>query len=860
MAKFSKLALFFVAVVGLIFFLSLFFWGHNNSQAAATGTPTAISSFTAASTTELTYHSLQHKMFYDGARWWAFYLKTASGTSTRLYYSYSTDLTTWTESSTILGGTPTIKGGTLGLFYDASTNVVLVPYYSDTNYERYLRGNVSGSAIVAWSANTNYIDTSVYMAPGDYSFTFAKDSTGRVLFQGFDANANPKELISSSTISTSFVDTGATWVNLSGSSAACYITDYLRQEVAFPLESNRKFVIIVDDVVSGNSQVGWYLYNNANCSGAGYAAIYAGAPVSRTNWGTTKFSNTDIRLVGQSATTTLSYYKMNVASNTWSSSTAPVWPSGGVASSSEIALQNDGVNLWAFAIRGDASNTISYNLNSSGTWNGWTDITNTTATRSDVGVAQSIANDKLVFYWTEIKGTTSTFMVDSLNTTWNQASYRWFANTNSSSVGSPLAGMSASATAPLQGTPFRLRLLLHAATMYANQNGEYFKLQYATSTPGGCATSTGLVFSDVATSTGNLRYYSNSGAIDGGALASTSTDPTDSTYTIVNESYDQSNPFSAAIAPIGMNQDGKWDFSLVDSASPAATTYCLRVVKSDGTLLDTYNSLPEIQTEAPPTFSSITVNGNHNITLMMATTTLVQTTGTVIDLNGYGDIVSVTGTLYLSSVSSTCALNDNNCYAQNSCPLSACSGQSCTATCSFNVQYFADPTDSGTPWVGQSWLGSMAARDSEGGSSTATSSAGVPLLSLLALTVTPSVSYGNLVPGQTMATLASPVVVTSTGNVSLNVTIYGVDMTSGVNTMPVGQQAYATSSVGYASGTTLAISPGNLLSLNERKTVSSSTPATSTIYWGIRVPNPQPTGNYTGANTFIGVENSLPWP
>lgn len=862
MGKSLRVVIFLVFTTSIVLALSLVFLGGKRSQAAATGTPTAISTFTAGSSTELTYSGLQHKIFYDGTRWWAFYEKAASGTATNLYYSYSTNLTTWVESSTVLGGTPTIKGGSVGPYFDASTSVVLVPYYTTTDFESYLRGNVSGTSIVSWSSNAGYIDTSAYSGTGDYSFTFAKDSTGRVLFEGFDANANPKELISSNTISTSFADTGATWVNLSGASASCYITDYLRQEAIIPLEANRKFVIIVDDVVSGNSLVGWYLYNNANCSGAAYdtPGIYSGAPVSRTNWGVIKVSNTDLRLVGQTATTTLGYFKMNVASDTWSSSTAPTWPAGGIASSSEIALQNDGTNLWAFVIQADASNTIAYNVNSSGTWSGWTNVTNTAASRTDIGVAQSIANDKLVFYWTEISGATSSFMVDSINTTWNQNSYRFFANTNSSSVGSPLAGMNASATAPVQGQPFRLRLLLHAANMYANQSGELFKLQYATSTPGGCATSTGLVFTDVATSTGNLRYYNNASTTDGGALSSTSTDPTDSTYTIVNETYDQSNPFSAAIAPIGMNQDGKWDFSLVDVSSPAATTYCLRVVKSDGTLLDSYGSLPEIHTEAPPTFSGITVNGNQNISLMMATTTLVQTTGTVSDLDGYTNIVSVSGTLYLSSSTPTCVQNDNSCYVQTSCPLSGCSGNACTATCSYNVQYFADPTDSGSPWAGLSWLGAMTATDVNGVTTTATSSSGATLLSLLALSVTPSISYGNLNPGSTTPTLNQPVVVTSTGNISLNVTLYGTNMTSGANTIPVGDQKYATSSVLYASGSPLLVSTGTLFHLNEKKTTASSTPTTSTIYWGLSIPVPQPTGNYTGANTFIGVENSLPWP
>jgi hypothetical protein len=444
---------------------------------------------------------------------------------------------------------------------------------------------------------------------------------------------------------------------------------------------------------------------------------------------------------------------------------------------------------------------------------------------------------------------------------YTETSYGWYLNQNATTTGPVLAPQNTSTTAPPQGTPFRLRLLIQALLASSTPGpSSTFKLQYATSTPGGCTTSTGKTFLDIATSSGDLRFFDNPAVADGILMAPSSTDPSNGLDVRVTETYDENNPF-VTTSTIGIGQDGRWDFPLVDVFSPGATTYCIRAVKSDGTLLDAYNSLPEIQTDAVPSVSGITVNGNQSISLSINTTTLVQATATVTDLNGFADIGYVTSTLYLSSAGPTCATDNNSCYpvASTSCPLSACGGSVCTVTCSYNVQYFADPTDSGTPWAGQTWNAAMTAFDDEGATSTA-STTGVSLLSLLAMTVTPSINYGTLSPGQTISPLNQPTVVTSTGNVSLNVTIYGVNMTAGANSVPVGQQRYATSGVAYASGTALGASPGVLLPLNMKKTTSTASPSFSTIQWGIAVPNPQPSGNYTGADTFIAVMNSLPWP
>ena len=93
-----------------------------------------------------------------------------------------------------------------------------------------------------------------------------------------------------------------------------------------------------------------------------------------------------------------------------------------------------------------------------------------------------------------------------------------------------------------------------------------------------------------------------------------------------------------------------------------------------------------------PTVDSVSLNNGNNITLTENTTTLVSATGTVSDDDGYTDISSVQGKLYRSGVGSNCTLDNDNCYEDTSCVTSSCAGNSCDYSCSFNVQFYAEPT------------------------------------------------------------------------------------------------------------------------------------------------------------------------
>src|SRR6185436_14133168 len=65
------------------------------------------------------------------------------------------------------------------------------------------------------------------------------------------------------------------------------------------------------------------------------------------------------------------------------------------------------------------------------------------------------------------------------------------ASTSATDVGSALAALNTAATAPAQGTSFRLRMLTHVATSNLGMNGGVFKLQFAGKGAGSCASPSG---------------------------------------------------------------------------------------------------------------------------------------------------------------------------------------------------------------------------------------------------------------------------------------------------------------------------------------------------------------------------------
>jgi hypothetical protein len=216
-----------------------------------------------------------------------------------------------------------------------------------------------------------------------------------------------------------------------------------------------------------------------------------------------------------------------------------------------------------------------------------------------------------------------------------QADYREFENTNSTDVGTALAAQNTAGTLRSTSRPFRLRMLINAANDTLYSGGNNFKLQYAAMSGTCDAGFSGESYADV-TGASTMAYFNNAGPADDAALTANANDPTDGGNTVIDESYQEANNFTNNQSAISSGQDGEWDFSLKDNGAAANTAYCFRVVKSDGTLLDSYTSVPEVITSDGAFNADIVDSGGVSVSspsaaLSTATRSLhcISTTGTL---------------------------------------------------------------------------------------------------------------------------------------------------------------------------------------------------------------------------------------
>ncbi len=261
---------------------------------------------------------------------------------------------------------------------------------------------------------------------------------------------------------------------------------------------------------------------------------------------------------------------------------------------------------------------------------------------------------------------------------------------------------------------------------------------------------------------------------------------------------------------------------------------------------------------ASPSVSSVTFNSSSAITLTENNTKTVYATSTVSDGNGCSTITGVTTDFYRSAVTAASCdtsgeASSNSCYPRVTCTVVAgtCTGgvdTSADYVCSTALQYYADPTDTGT-YSAQTWTALTSVTD---GTATTTGSGSVELNTLSALDVTSSISYGTLAANSNTAGVNSTTTVTNTGNTNIDPDLSGTVMTSGGDTIAVGQQEYATDAFSYGAGTDLTTSP---VSLNITLPQRTSGAITDTVSWGIGVPAGTPPGSYTGTNTFTAVAN-----
>lgn len=178
-----------------------------------------------------------------------------------------------------------------------------------------------------------------------------------------------------------------------------------------------------------------------------------------------------------------------------------------------------------------------------------------------------------------------------------QNDYRFYVNTNAQAPSDPWPSgatdlgentSAAGANALQQGDKIRIRMNVNATT--ENESGHTMKLQYK---QGGICSSG--VWSDV----GGLgsatiwRGFDNAGVTDGSTLTSTLLGASDAAQT-----YEEANNSATMPNPINVGQDGEWDWVVENNGAPEGTTYCFRMVKSDGSALTGYDDYPKLVTKA----------------------------------------------------------------------------------------------------------------------------------------------------------------------------------------------------------------------------------------------------------------------
>lgn len=276
-----------------------------------------------------------------------------------------------------------------------------------------------------------------------------------------------------------------------------------------------------------------------------------------------------------------------------------------------------------------------------------------------------------------------------------------------------------------------------------------------------------------------------------------------------------------------------------------------------------------------PVVSAVTLNGGSAISLTENSTKAVTLTATISDNNSCasGEIASVVGYAYRSSVGYTTNCDDatdadnNDCYPEISCT-AVTEGNTCTGntdasvdyTCSVNIYYYADPTDTATIYVDDTWLDTIKATDDDSATHNETVATGVEMSSLTAASITNAINYGNLGVDEKNDPLDQTTTTTPTGNVGLDQEVSGsANMCTDYPTCSVGtpigvayQKYSLTTSTAYASGTALSTSATET-ELNVPKATSGS-PTTKDTWWGILIPTGTIAGTYSGANTLTAVK------
>lgn len=182
------------------------------------------------------------------------------------------------------------------------------------------------------------------------------------------------------------------------------------------------------------------------------------------------------------------------------------------------------------------------------------------------------------------------------------------------------------------------------------------------------------------------------------------------------------------------------------------------------------NAVPPVVVDTAIT--SETSNGSQetSLALVAGSTVNLYVHGGVTATNGCASLTYVSVKIHLSDVSADCSPDGNTCASGNASSFTACGQGGTTAQYEVVVpmQYYAEPTDTGSPNAGKQWLATVTVTDQSNNQGSLTDT-GFQVQSLNAVDATASINYGALVFG----TLSSKESVTFTnkGNRALDATV-----------------------------------------------------------------------------------------
>lgn len=271
-------------------------------------------------------------------------------------------------------------------------------------------------------------------------------------------------------------------------------------------------------------------------------------------------------------------------------------------------------------------------------------------------------------------------------------------------------------------------------------------------------------------------------------------------------------------------------------------------------------------TDTAPIVSGFNISQNPLIP--SAGSSVVQSfTATLTDNNGYADIESAFGTIYVSpatlvdsgATAGSCTTDSElNCYDTPVCDLSGGSGATVTVTC-------GGAGNALTTWYNIAPSASWKAHVSAVGATTySLASEGTFTVNALnAINITQAtIPYGTLALGATSA--AQTTTIENAGNIITDVLINGTLMTSGGNNIARAQQHWGNTS-NFTWGTSdyellESASVGSAVNGCADRTIAVTTnhtvPTTSQIFWRLKIPTTQASGTYNGTNTFTATPNT----